>query len=87
MFFERNLRNIITLARANDRIMFSSFAYYPGSDVMTSYMKTAVDEYNILIRQIAEEMDVPFYDLMASWITITRVVGMDWLSSESGGRT
>lgn len=66
IYFERNLRNIVLLGQGNGiPVMLSSWAYYPESDVMKDYMKTASDEHNRIIRQVAEEMDAPFYDLVA----------------------
>jgi lysophospholipase L1-like esterase len=64
-YFERNLRNIVAIARANNvQVMLSSWAYFTGSDIMKDYMKSAADEMNVIIARLADELDVPYYDLM-----------------------
>jgi lysophospholipase L1-like esterase len=63
IYFERNLRNTIVLAQANDvQPVLSTWAYYLEQD-RPEYWREAVDENNGIIRQLADERDVPLYDL------------------------
>lgn len=67
VYFERNLRNIILIGQGSGaQVVLSNFAYNRSSDVMTDYMKTGADELNVIIKQVAGDMNVPFYDLMAN---------------------
>jgi lysophospholipase L1-like esterase len=74
-YFERNLRNFVTLARANGiQVMLSSWAYYPtaipemenGRFMSLRFVQQAVAEHNGLGRKIAAEEKVPYCDLAAS---------------------
>lgn len=73
VYFERNLRNLIRLAQANDvQVMLSSWAYsddvfdVPGGTFMTQpFRQQAVADNNRIIAQLAGEMDVPYYDFAA----------------------
>lgn len=66
LYFERNLRNLIHVAEANDvTVMFSSWAYYPP------YLDNPVwaqlfDEHNAVTRELAAAFDLPYFDLMAN---------------------
>jgi lysophospholipase L1-like esterase len=63
IYFERNLRNTIALAQANDiQAVLSTWAYYLEQE-RPAYWRAAVDENNAIIRQLADEMSVPLYDL------------------------
>lgn len=63
VYFERNLRNTIVLAQANGvQPVLSTWTYYLGQD-RPQYWRDAVDENNEIIRRLAEEHDVPIYDL------------------------
>jgi len=65
VYFERNLRNMIAIAQANDvEVLVSSFAYFPefyelGEGVE---LRTRLDEHNAIIERVALEMSAPFYD-------------------------
>lgn len=69
IYFRRNLRNIIALAKANGiNIMLSSWAYYPeklGDYVYMTYphIQSGVAQHNAITQELAQEMNVPFYDL------------------------
>jgi lysophospholipase L1-like esterase len=74
IYYERNVRNIVAVARMNGiQIMFSSWAYFPDPlpNNVAHYMtqperQEAVAEHNTLLQRIAEELEVPFYDLGAN---------------------
>ncbi len=68
IYFERNLRSLAALARAQGAaIMFSTFAHdrdisgYWGE----AWMLQAMEEHNAIVRQVAEQTDALFYDLAA----------------------
>ena len=69
IYFERNLRNLITLAQANDvQVVLSTWAYFPDAvnnfEYMTRpHMQSGVAEHNEIIRRIAAELDLPLIDL------------------------
>jgi lysophospholipase L1-like esterase len=71
-YFERNLRNIIAIAQANDvQVVFSTWAYFPepsnGSLYMTyPHMQYGVAQHNDITRQLAQELDIPVIDLAQS---------------------
>lgn len=66
IFFERNLRNLVHLARANDtEVMLSTWAYYPPL-IQADYWRTAFDEMNAVTAGIAAGLDTLYYDLMAN---------------------
>lgn len=70
IYFERNLRNLIALAAANDvQVMFSTWAYAPqpfdhvGGDHMTfAFRQQAVAEHNDIVRALATAYDLPLID-------------------------
>lgn len=65
VFFDRNLRNIIHLARANGvEVMLSTWAYYPP--YVPDFWHPPFDENNTIVRTVASEMEVHLYDLAAS---------------------
>ena len=74
IYFERNVRNIIRLARGmNSEVLLLTWAYSPldfpiggGGGMVYQYLQTGVDEHNAIIREIADEEDTLFYDLEAS---------------------
>lgn len=71
IYYERNMRDLVELARANGvAVVFSSWAYFPDS--LTSnpnqYMiqperQEAVAEHNAILKNLGDELNVPFYDL------------------------
>ena len=74
IYFERNLRNIVRLARGmNSEALLLSWAYSPldfpieGGGAMThAYLRAGVDEHNGIARKIAEEEGAWFFDLAAT---------------------
>jgi hypothetical protein len=74
IYFERNLRSLVVLADLYDvQLVFSSWAYFPDPledyilPIMTyPYMQQAVDEQNNILKQISDETDAKFYNLMAN---------------------
>jgi hypothetical protein len=66
IFFERNLRNLVALARANGtEVMISTWAYYPPL-IVKDYWETAFDEMNAVNTRVATDLDTLYYDLMGS---------------------
>jgi lysophospholipase L1-like esterase len=73
IYFERNIRNIVTLAQANGvGVLLSSWAYSPhefdrpGGDFLAiPFRQDAIAEHNAIVQQIADDYQVPFYDLAA----------------------
>ncbi len=74
IYFERNLRNMIRLARGmNSEVLLLTWAYSPldfpiegGGGMVYKFLQDGVDEQNAIVRKIAEEEDTLFYDLEAS---------------------
>lgn len=74
IYYERNLRNMIVLARAYDiEVMLSTWAYsplvfdFPGGDFLAEpYRQAAIAEHNAVVENLAVELAVPFYDLEAN---------------------
>ncbi len=69
-YFERNIRNITTLAKSNGiKIVLSSFAYSPLFDdkprVSSEEYISAYAEMRDLLKTIAREMGVSFFDFSA----------------------
>jgi len=67
IYFERNMRNIINVAKNNEmKVMLSSFAYSPlfteHPSVSSQEFVSALEEHNRLLERIADTMDVPFLD-------------------------
>jgi hypothetical protein len=75
VYFERNLRNLIALAKANGvQVVLSSWTYYPSplpgsSDPMITrdYAQQAVAQHNGIVQRLAADNGVPFYDLHRSF--------------------
>lgn len=73
-YYERNLRSLVGVARANDvQLLFPSWAYFPDSlpGNENQYMtypdrQAAVAEANAILERLSAELDVPFYDLQAN---------------------
>lgn len=69
IYFERNLRNLVALARANGvEVVFSTWAYYPepinNSLYMTyPHMQNGVAQHNAITRALAAELEIPLIDL------------------------
>ncbi len=74
IYFERNLSNIVAIARANNiQVMFSTWTYFPeqpgywnsGNYMIYEFRQDAIDEHNTIIRDLAMELSIPLYDLHA----------------------
>lgn len=74
IYLERNLRNLVAVAQANDvAVMFSSWAYSTeefyeasGDFVTHAFMQGAIAEHNAIVEDIASEMHTLFYDFAAN---------------------
>jgi lysophospholipase L1-like esterase len=68
VYFERNLRSIITLAHGlNTEVMLSTWTHRPDPrDSFPALWLPAIDEHNDITRALAAEYDLPFYDLAAT---------------------
>lgn len=63
VYFQRNLRNTLILAEANAvQPVLSTWVYFEGID-RPDYWHAAVAEHNAIIRDLAQDMDVPLIDL------------------------
>ncbi|MEZ4670524.1 MAG: GDSL-type esterase/lipase family protein [Anaerolineae bacterium] len=63
VYFERNVRNTVILAKANDVIpVISTWTYYRDQE-RPDYWRKAVDEQNDILKNIALAEDVPLFDL------------------------
>jgi len=69
VYFERNLRDLIVLAQANDmQVMFSTWTYNANGDpgAMPPAWRDAIVEHNDILRNLADEYGLPLYDLAAT---------------------
>ncbi len=74
VYFERNLRNMIRLARGmNSELLLLTWAYSPlgfpiegGGGMVYQHLQDGVDEHNAIVREIAQAEGTLFYDLEAS---------------------
>lgn len=65
IYFERNIRNLMTLALAhNVQPVVSSWAYYVEAD-RPQLWREAIAQHNAVTRQIAADMNIPYIDLAA----------------------
>ena len=77
LYFERNLRNIIRLARGmNSEALLLTWAYSPldfpiagGGGMVHPHLRQGVDEHNAIVRRVAQEEGALFYDLAAAMPT------------------
>ncbi len=75
IYFERNLRNMIRLARGmGSEALLLTWAYSPldfpdAGGMVQRYLQAGVDEQNTIIRRLADEEDTLFYDLAATMPT------------------
>lgn len=66
VYFERNLRSILAIAQTNNvQAVLSTWAYYLDQE-RPAYWREAVSENNTIIKNLAQAMDVPLYDLMTN---------------------
>ena len=77
VYFERNLRNMIRLARGmNSEALLVTWAYSPldfpiegGGGMVHQHLQAGVEEHNAIVRRLAAEEGTLFYDLAASMPT------------------
>jgi hypothetical protein len=68
IYFERNLRNMVAIAEANNvDVVFATWAYYDGEtpldNILTQeYVRHAADEHNDILRRLGTELNVPVMD-------------------------
>jgi lysophospholipase L1-like esterase len=63
-YFERNLRNLLLLAQGNNVTpVLSTWAYYVDAE-RPDHWVNAINQHNVIARDLAEELDVPLYDLV-----------------------
>lgn len=71
IYFERNVRNMIAIARANGvAVMLSTWAYSPDdtplpNPLMAEHLQEQIALQNDILRALGDELDVPVYDLEA----------------------
>lgn len=69
VYFERNLRDLIVLARSQGvQVMLSSWVYSPtisSVDLPPAWFP-AIAEHNAILARLAQTYDLPFYDLAAT---------------------
>lgn len=66
LYFRRNTRNLLAAARrAGTRVLVMGFAYNPDIEGFFSIdgFSEATDGHNRILAELAEEFDVPFFDL------------------------
>jgi lysophospholipase L1-like esterase len=67
VYYERNLRNLVLIAQGNGvQPMFSSWAYNVDANRPTVW-REQIAAQNAVLRNLATELDVPFYDLAANF--------------------
>ena len=67
IYFERNIRNLLTLALANDvQPVISSWIYNLEAD-RPELWRESIAEHNDVARRIAADMDIPYIDLAATF--------------------
>ncbi len=69
VYFERNLFNIITLAKARHlQVMLSTWTYGLNGDpaALPPQWIPVINEHNAILRRLAAEFDLPLYDLAAT---------------------
>lgn len=72
IYYERNLRSIIGIAQINNiDVLFVSWAYTTLHDdyAARDYYETAFAEHNVIMRQVASEEGILFYDFAADMPT------------------
>jgi len=77
IFFERNIRNMVTVSKAMDvKVVISSFAHSPlftdQPFVSSEEYALAYEENNSMLRKIAETTDVHFFDFADKFPTSKR---------------
>ena len=65
-YFERNMRNLLLLAQGNHVTpVLSTWSYYVDAERPDHWIK-AINEHNDITQKLAEELDVPLYDLAST---------------------
>jgi hypothetical protein len=66
VYFERNLRSLIGIARVHEvDVVFSTWAYYTEAE-RPNYWQDAIAQHNDLTRAVGDELAVPVIDLAVS---------------------
>ena len=66
-YFERNIRNLMTLAQAHDlQPVISSWIYHAEAE-RPQLWRESIAQHNAATRQIARDMDIPYIDLLADF--------------------
>lgn len=66
IYFERNMQNLIALAKANDvAVLLSTWAYSDEFGMYYEYQRPAIDEHNQVLQKLATTMNIPIIDLHA----------------------
>jgi len=91
IYFERNIRNIIAIAKNwGTEVVISSFAYSPlfteQPRVSSEEYISALEENNRLLRTIAEDMEVYFFDFASKFPTDKRYYEDGRHVNENGAR-
>ena len=67
IYYERNIRNLMVLAQANGvQPVISSWVYNVES-TRPELWRTSIAEHNAITRQIADDMTIPYIDLVAEF--------------------
>ena len=94
VYFERNLRSMITLARdIGSRVLLLTWAYSPleydvprNSSMARDYMQEGIAEQNAIVRRLAAEYGTLFYDLAANMPIDKELWADDLHMNEAGAR-
>jgi len=84
VYFERNVRDLILVAQGNGvGVMLSTWTYnHNGQEqALSQERREAVEQHNVILRQLAEAYHLPLYDLAATdfwthadyWVTVDPV--------------
>lgn len=91
IYFDRNIRNMVSLARAHGiEVVLSSFAYSPlfpeSPRVFSDEYQSAFSEHNGILREVAEDAGVLFFDFAAKFPTSKRYYTDGRHVNEDGAR-
>jgi lysophospholipase L1-like esterase len=63
VYYRRNLESLVGIADVHDvDLMFASWGYLESSPQAEPYWRDAVDEYNGIVRELADTYSIPFFD-------------------------
>jgi len=66
IYFEHNLRNLLLVAQGNNvQPVLSTWSYYVEAERPDHWIN-AINQHNEITEQLAEELDIPLYDLVAN---------------------